>query len=119
MKPLLAFFLVLLAASADAREPWPVWISFPEADLQRNKRAALRAINSPEEWRRFPREKHERRYTPILREIGFAFSQTKKEGDTVTVIIPTTASQHIHRTLIYVTFNGRGEIIGLSEVPEI
>ena len=111
-------FSLLLLATASAREKWPVFIAFPEADLQRDERAALQAMNSPAAWSRFPKHAHERHYTPILREISFAFSTSKDRG-TVTVIIPTTRIGPRHRALIYVTFDGLGRIRDLDEVPEI
>jgi hypothetical protein len=70
-----------LATVASAREPAPLWIVFTDAELQRAKRAALRAINAPHIWERFPKQRHERRYKPLPREISYGFSQTK-DGNT-------------------------------------
>jgi hypothetical protein len=118
VKRIALLFGLLLLATASAREKWPVFIAFPEADLQRDKHAALRAMNSPAAWSRFPTHAHQHHYTPLLRQISFAFS-TGKDGDTVTVIIPTTHIGPRHRALIYVTFDGLGRIRDLDEVPQI
>jgi len=110
---------VLFVATANAREKWPVFIAFSEVELQHAKQVALRAMNSPEAWQRFPTHAHQRHYTPILGEISFAYSTTPAEGHTVTVIIPTTHIGPRHRALIYATFNHRGKLLDLDEVPEI
>src|SRR5207244_1992122 len=76
---------------------------FSDAELQRDKRRALAAINSPEVWRRFPKYPHQPHYTPVLREIDFCFYPP--QVNTVTVVIPTTHIGPRHRALIYVKFD--------------
>jgi hypothetical protein len=110
---------LLLLATATAREKWPVFIAFSETELRHAKQVAIRAMNSPEAWRGFPSRSHERHYTPVLSEISFAYSTSHNEGETVTVIVPTTHIGSRHRALIYATFNHRGKLLDLDEVPEI
>jgi hypothetical protein len=107
----------VLAATTAVNAALPMWINFSDAELQRDKRAALEAMNSPEVWRRFPKQQHERHYTPVLREISFSFYPP--EVNKVTVIIPTTHIGPRHKALIYVTFDHAGKILEMSEVPEI
>ena len=94
-----------------------MWIQFSDAELQRDKRMALAAINSPEVWRRFPKYPHQPHYTPVLREIDFCFYPP--QVNTVTVVIPTTNIGPRHRALIYVKFDHAGKIFDMQEVPEI
>ena len=94
-----------------------MWINFSDAELQRNKKAALKAMNSPEAWRRFPKEQHQRHYTPLVREISFSFYPP--DVDKVTVIIPTTHIGPRHQASIYVTFDHSGKILTMAEVPQI
>jgi hypothetical protein len=110
------FVLLAVASASDKAE---IFAAFRESDMQRNKQIALRAINSPEAWRRFPRNPHQRHYTAEMREISFGFSTTPRGYETMTVIIPTTHIGPRHRTLIYVRLNGRGDILDMEEVPEI
>jgi hypothetical protein len=51
---------LILATTVAAREPVPLWITFTEEELQRAKRIALQAMNSPEVWARFPKRGHQR-----------------------------------------------------------
>ena len=108
---------LMLAATGALDAALPMWINFSDAELQRDKRIALAAMNSPEVWRRFPMQQHERRYTPVMREISFSFYPP--EVNKVTVIVPTTHVGPRHRALIYVTFDHAGKILEISEVPEI
>jgi hypothetical protein len=111
--------MLLLTAAASAREQRESFAAFREIDLQRNKQIALRAINSPEAWRRFPKREHQRHYTPLTREISFAFTSTSTGYCTMYVIIPTTHVGPRHRTDIYVRLDGRGDLLDMEEVPEI
>ena len=94
-----------------------MWIQFSDAELQRDKHAALKAMNSPEAWHRFPTHEHQRHYTPIIREIDFCFYPP--DVDKVTVVIPTTHVGPRHRANIYATFDHFGRLLNLEEVPQI
>jgi hypothetical protein len=110
---------LVLALTLAARAAAPVWILFYEWELQRAKRAAVVAMNSPEVWKRFPKEQHERHYTPIMRDIAFGFTTKRGSGSILTVIIPTTHIGPRHRALVHVTFDQGLKIIGIAEVPQI
>jgi hypothetical protein len=115
-----ALFVSMLLASALALgAAAPVWISFYGWELERAKRAAIAAINSPDVWARFPSEQHKRHYTPIIRDIAFGFSEERGKGSIVTVIIPTTQIGPRHRALVHVTFDQGLKITHIAEVPEI
>jgi hypothetical protein len=112
----LTFVLMSIAVGADKPD---IFAAFSESDMQHNKQIALRAINSPEVWRRFPKNEHQRHYTPLTGEISFGFSTTRTGYQTMTIIIPTTHFGPRHRTLIYVRLTGRGDILDMEEVPQI
>ena len=112
----LTFALLSVAAGGDKTE---IFAAFSESEMQQNKQIALRAINSPEVWRRFPKHEHQHHYTPLIHEISFGFSTTRTRYQTMTVIIPTTHIGPRHRTLIYVRLDGRGDIPDMEEVPDI
>ena len=117
MKRATAIVVLLLATSAASRAALPMWIQFSDAELQRDKQAAIIAMNSPDAWRRFPKHRHQRYYTPILREIDFCFYPP--DVNKVTVVIPTTHIGPRHRALIYVTFDHFGKILDMAEGAEI
>ena len=119
MKRTAAIVSLLLAVMIGARASAPVWIAFYDWEIQRAKRAAILAMNSPEVWQRFPSEQHERHYTPIVRDIAFGFSTKRGSGSILTVIIPTTHFGPRHRAEIHVIFDQGLRIIGIAEAPQI
>ena len=117
MKRALLMVSLLLVASQLTHAALPMWIQFSDTELQRDKQAAIKAMNSSQVWRRFPKHPHQRHYTPILRDIDFCFYPP--DVDKVTVVIPTTHIGPRHRALIYVTFDHFGRILDMNEVPQI
>jgi hypothetical protein len=117
MKRALLMLGLLLVASQLIHAALPMWIQFSDAELQRDKQAAIKAMNSPKVWRRFPKYPHQRHYTPIVRHIDFCFYPP--DVDKVTVVILTTHIGPRHRALIYVTFDHFGRILDMNEVPQI
>jgi hypothetical protein len=111
--------ILLLVFGVAAGASPEMWASFYDWELQRAKVSALRAMNTPEVWKRFPREQHERHYTPIVRDIAFGFATKRGSGSILTVIIPTTHIGPRHRALVYVTFDQGLKIIHIAEVPQI
>jgi hypothetical protein len=120
VKRIAAIVSIMLAATAAAREPVPVWIAFTDQELQRAKRTALHAMNSPEVWARFPKPKrtHQVHYTPLLRGISYGFSKARGL-DTVTVVIPTTHIGPRHRAVVHVIFDQGLKIIDIVESLEL
>jgi hypothetical protein len=118
MKRAATIVSLILAATVAAREPVPLWITFTEEELQRAKRIALQAMNSPEVWARFPKHAHQRHYTPLLREISYGFSKARGL-DTVTVMIPTTHIGPRHRAEVDVIFVQGLKLIDIEESIEL
>jgi len=111
MKLALLQLIFCLSALSVLAEVKPA-IVYTEAELQTYKDEAVKAINSPEVWKRFPKQKHEDRYTVVPKGIQYWFEPDKPNQ--VIVIVPVTKVE-FHAYYVAVTFKRGGEIIDMYE----